>query len=198
MGSYFRAGLSFFDTGDLDAAAEDLNTADLSPGFDGDFLLAFRARRPTSILAGFGFFWSRRRESDDKISFTPDPDLARLEMVAIPFSIGFLRRYAPPDSPGFAWGALAQWYFAKISVSTDPADTVRGGFRIGLDGGAERDADGPGLSVFFSYEVPYALGRLGAGGRFRWTRLRADPLGGLADPDLSLTGLSFFLSVSFL
>ncbi|MBN1826095.1 MAG: hypothetical protein JW958_07505 [Candidatus Eisenbacteria bacterium] len=197
-GSLFFGGLSFFDPGDMDDAAKDLNTGGLSPGFDGDFLLAFRADEPTAILAGFGLFWSRRSEDDDGISFTEDPDLARLEMFGIPFTVGFIHRHAAPDERGFAWGALAQWTFLKMSVSTHPADTVRGGFRIDLDGTAERDADGPGLSLFGAYEIPYPLGRLGAGFRVRWTRFSADPISGLADPDAQLTGCSLFLSVSFL
>jgi hypothetical protein len=196
VNSLFLSGLSFFQTGDLDESAEDLRTGDLSPGFDGDFLLSFRDSHRTSVLAGFGIFWSRRTEDTGNLPFEEPREGSRIEMLGFPLSIGFARRDPARTGAGWFYGALAHYYFLSTSVRADPSLGEIRGFSVGLDGEGERGADGPGVSVFFGYEVPFFLGSIGAGIKGRWTSLSVDEKPGPGTPEYDISGVTLFLSAA--
>ena len=195
-GSLFLGGLSFFDAGDLDRTSEDIRAGSLSPGFDGDFLLSFRDAKRTSVLAGFGIFWSARTERDEEIPFSAPEEEARLEAFAFPFTAGFVRRPPPDRSRGWAWGALAHYYFVKMTVDADPGLGDPSGFSLDASGRGERDGGGPGISAFAAYEIPFLLGRAGAGVKARHAPVSVNGEPGLYTPDMNLSGITVFLSVA--
>jgi hypothetical protein len=196
VNSLFLGGASFFDTGDLDRTAADIRTGTLSPGFDGDFLLTFRDAKKTSVLAGFGIFWSRRTEAEDEIPFDAPDRLSRFEAMGFPFSAGFAVRNPERRGRGWAWGVLAHYTFLKLSVDADPARGDPSGFLLDASGRGERDAEGPALSVFAIYEIPFFMGRIGAGAKVRYAALATEEKPGLGTPDFNFSGVTFFLSAA--
>lgn len=196
VNSYYMGGVSFFNTGDLNATTDEIDAGDLSPGLDGDFLVSFRDSKRTSVLAGFGILWSQRTEKENDIPFEGPGDRARIELLGFPFTIGFARRNPENGSGGLVWGALAHYYLMKVSVEDQEGDVLSGGFRIGGDGMAERDAAGPGVSLFAAYEIPFFLGRIGAGMKGRWTDIRAEEKDNLGTPEFQLSGITLFLSIA--
>ena len=62
-------------------------------------------------------------------------------------------------------------------------------------GAGDRDARGPGISAFGTYEWPLFLGRIGLGVKLRWADLKVSDVEGLITPEINLTSLTFFLSV---
>jgi len=196
VNSLFLSGLSFFQTGDLDQSAEDLRTGDLSPGFDGDFLLTFRDSHRTSVLVGFGIFWSRRTEETGDIPFETPPEPSRIEMLGFPFTVGFARRDPERQGPGWFYGALAHYYFLNTTVEADPGLGDISGFNVGLDGEDQRGADGPGVSAFLGYEIPFFLGYFGVGVKGRWTSISVDEKRGTRTPEYDISGLTLFLSAA--
>lgn len=196
VNSLFLSGLSFFETGDLDESVQDLRTGDLSPGFDGDFLLTFRDSHKTSILAGFGIFWSRRTEDTGDIPFEEPTEGSRIEMLGFPLTVGFARRDPARTGPGWFYGAMAHYYFLSTSVRADPGLGEVRGFPVGPDGEGERGADGPGVSVFAGYEIPFFLGYAGVGVKGRWTSLSVDEKPGLGTPEYNISGVTLFLSAA--
>jgi len=196
VNSLFLGGVSFFDTGNLDRTAADIRTGTLSPGFDGDFLLTFRDAKRTSVLAGFGIFWSRRTEAKDEIPFEAPDRLSRFEAFGFPFSAGFAVRDPERTGRGWAWGVLAHYTFLKISVDADPARGDPSGFLLDASGRGERDAEGPALSVFAVYEIPFFMGRIGAGAKIRYAAIATEEKAGLGTPDFNLSGVTLFLSAA--
>ncbi len=197
MDSYFASGISFFRPGDFSATADDLGTRSLSPAIDSDFLLSFGDRNGLAYMGGFGFFWSRRTEKSDNIPFTSDQGKAQFQLLGFPFSAGFVRRFGAEGERGWAAGALAHYYFIQISVenpNSAEGDPVY--FRLQEDNRAERDAQGPGVSAFALYEFPFFLGRFGAGVKGRWTSLEVKEINGMSTPEISLSGISLFLSIA--
>ncbi len=197
VNSLFINGLSFYDTGDFDRSAEDIRAADLSPGYDGDFLLTFRNSKRTSVLAGFGIFWSRRTEDVKDIPFSAPTEKSTIEAIGFPFTVGFACR--DPENRGrrgWVWGAMAHYYLIKVSVNADPGLGYPSWFSLNESGEGARDGAGPGLSAFAAYEVPFFLGRIGAGIKARWTSLAIDEEAGIDTPGFDLTGVSIFLSLA--
>ncbi|MFH1679795.1 MAG: hypothetical protein ABIH26_04030 [Candidatus Eisenbacteria bacterium] len=195
VNSLFLGGLGFFDTGELDRTAADTRTGTLSPGFDGDFLLTFRDKRKTSVLAGFGIFWSRRTEKADDIPFAEPEQRSRFEVLGFPFSAGFVRRDPERSGRGWMWGALAHYYFLKATVDADPNRGDPAWFVLDA-GHGERDAQGPAFSAFAVYELPFFMGRAGAGVKARWAFLSASEEAGVGTPDFNLSGVTLFLSAA--
>lgn len=194
VNSLFVNGLSFFDTGDFDRTASDLRADDLSPGYDGDYLLTLRDSKRTSVLAGFGIFWSRRTEKDDDIPFQEETARGGIETIAFPFSVGFARRDPANAGRGWMWGALAHYYFVKVSVDAPPGQEPAW-FRVSGEEG-ERSGAGPALSAFAAYEVPFFLGRVGIGAKGRLAFVEIDEERGLGTPEIDLTGVTLFLSAA--
>ncbi|MFH1277952.1 MAG: hypothetical protein ABIK65_06200 [Candidatus Eisenbacteria bacterium] len=195
VNSLFLNGLTFFDTGGFDRTAADLRADDLSPGYDGDYLLTFRDSKKTSVLAGFGIFWSRRTERDDDIPFQAEGAKGRIQAIAFPFSVGFARRDPGDAGRGWMWGALAHYYYLKVSVDAPEELGTPAWFRLSGEEG-ERDGQGPALSVFAAYEVPFFLGRAGLGVKGRIAFVAINDERGLGTPDIDLTGLTIFLSAA--
>lgn len=196
VNSLFINGLSFYDTGDFDRSAEDIRAADLSPAYDGDFLLTFRDSKRTSVLAGFGIFWSRRTEDVKDLPFSSPTDKSTIEVIGFPFTVGFARRGSENGGRGWMGGAMAHYYLLKVSVNANPGLGYPAGFSLNMNGEGERDGGGPGLSAFAAYEVPFFLGRIGAGVKGRWTSITIGEKAGLDTPGIDLTGVSLFLSVA--
>lgn len=194
VNSLFTNGLTFFDTGDFDQTAEDLGADDLSPGYDGDYLLTFRDTKKTTVLAGFGVFWSRRTDKRRDIPFEEAGPKGRIQTIGFPFTLGFGRRDPANAGRGWFWGVLAHYYFLKVSVDA-PDGQEPSYFRVSGDEG-ERDAEGPALSAFVAYEVPFFLGRVGAGVKGRVASIAVSDEPGLAKPEIDLTGVTLFLSVA--
>lgn len=195
--SYFVSGLSFFDTADLAHTASDLNTRSLSPAWDNDFLLSFGAGEGLAVLGGFGLLWSRRTERSDNIPFAPDQGRSRLQLLGFPFSAGVVKRFSPPDRRGWVAGGLAHYYFLQLTVENpNSAEGDPRYFRLAEDDKADRDGQGPGITAFAAYEIPFFLGRLGAGVKARWTSISIDPVDGMSTPDVDLSAITLFLSVA--
>ncbi|RPJ43849.1 MAG: hypothetical protein EHM19_07885 [Candidatus Latescibacterota bacterium] len=196
VNSLFLNGLAFFDTGDLEKTSRDVHAGNLSPAFDGDFLLSFRDKKKTSVLAGFGILWSRRTEKDDEIPFEAPERMARVEALGFPFALGFARKEAAMDRRGLSWGALAQYYFVKFTVDADPARGDPAGFSLDASGRGERDGEGPALSAFAIYDFPFFLGRAGVGVKARWAGVAIQKEPGLSTPEVDLTGVTLFASIA--
>ena len=194
VNSLFINGLGFFDTGDLRQASDDLGAGNLSPGYDGDFLLTFRDSHRTSVLTGFGIFWSRRSEKDDPLPFEAPTAPGRIEILGFPFTVGFARRGADPDRRGWVWGAMGHYYYVKLSVDSPPG-LEPSFFRVSGSEG-ERNAEGPALSAFAAYEYPFFLGRAGVGVKARYAWIDVDDEAGLSTPDFGMTGVTLFVSAA--
>ncbi len=194
VGSMFLNGLSLFASNDIDRTADDLQTGNLNPAYDGDYLLTFGNPNGNHTLFGFGYFWTRRTESNE-LPFGLSSGEARLQLFGFPISAGFGKRFSLSPGRTAVIGLLGQYYFLQASAkSPDPGDPAW--FLLGEDNTGDRNAQGPGLTLFAAYEIPFFFGRIGLGAKGRITSLRVDEISGLAAPDLNLNGATVFLSVA--
>jgi hypothetical protein len=84
----------------------------------------------------------------------------------------------------------------KFSVDADPARGDPSWFSLDASGRGERDGEGPALSAFVMYEIPFFLGRAGIGVKGRWAALRITDEPGLSTPEANLSAVTFFLSAA--
>ncbi len=200
IGAIMVAGAAFFDTGDVNDVARELNfDSSLSPGLEGGVQIQFGStERGVSGQAGLGLFWSRRRHTES-VSFEEGLRVARqatfrVTALDLPATLVYsARRW---NGRVYA-GAGVAYYVATITAESD----VVGSGRFPTSGNTtsgQRSADGAGSHALLGYERPTSIGGIGGGIFLRSARFTTDSERGLTDFDVDLSGATIFLSLSIL
>ena len=192
------AGPAFFDTGDVNEVARELNfDSSLSPGIEGGVQLRFgHADRGLCVQTGLGVFWSRRRHTE-----SVSTEQGRLVAHQSTFRVTALDMPATLMYSATRWngrvysGAGVAYYVATVSVE---AEVVSSGHfsTSGSTTAGERSADGLGFHALFGYERPTSIGAIGGGVLVRSARFSTDPERGTTDFDVDLSGITLFISLS--
>jgi hypothetical protein len=197
IGAIMMGGAMFFNAGDVDRVAEELDFGSLSPGIDGGVHLEIGSPRGgLTALVGLGVFWSRRQHSDDFVSENGDvtrrEGAFRLTSIGLPVTLVYS---IPRGRARFYAGGGVGYYAATVSAESDLSGS---GWFPGNGSANEgsRSADGPGIHLMAGYEHPTSIGGIGAGVLLRHARFPTDAATGASDFDVDLSGISVFLSLS--